>query len=153
MRNADSACVSRCPLSLRYAGPDLIPAGGTIKILLNDDLTPFVLADWFVATISADPLLGELLPDDKAKAIRESVRLRQFSAAYFGTTVDLGRAAKELGLSSSSPLRDALLTNEARTKARGLTAWLEGEPVPREVWNQAEIGAWRNCSQEVGVSP
>jgi hypothetical protein len=149
------AIIRRNPYSLRFKTGDLEPgvraAGSTIAKLLDTDLTPFLLADWFIATASAEPLATDLLKltfeDDAAvqercARLRDNPLLKQLREEYAATPVDLRRASLELGLPDSKPLKASLLAKDELTARLGVSAWLkDGGTVPRSHWLRFDLEA------------
>jgi serine/threonine protein kinase len=146
------AVVRRYPFSLRYAAGDLEPgiraAGSTIRKLLGSDLTPFVLADWFIATASDAPLATELLGltlgDDQERrsrltAIQSAGSLARVRNEYSATPVDLARASAELGLEDPQRLRELLLGKDDLTTRLGVAPWLQDGTIPRAEWLRADL--------------
>jgi hypothetical protein len=148
------AIIRRNPYSLRFKTGDLEPgvraAGSTIAKLLDTDLTPYLLADWFIAAASAEPLATDLLKltfeDDAAvqrqyASIRDNALLNQLSDQYAATPVDLRRASLELGLSDTERLKDLLLGKDELTKRLGLSAWLKDGTISRSHWLRFDLEA------------
>lgn len=141
------------PYSLRYRAGDLQPgvraAGSTIAKLLDTDLTPFLLADWFAATASAEPLATDLLKltfgeegpvQARHDEIRGNLLLTQLREHYARTPVDLRRASLELGLSDPERLKKLLMGKDELKNRLGVGAWLdEGGTIPRSHWLRFDL--------------